>query len=177
VDTGCARSLDELVDEATLSHASIGNDTDDLALTFARASECGPERSEIVRTAHEGREAPASSPIEGSAGSAEPQQPERPNPVSALDGELAEILELEVSLDQTRSGRRDIGLADFRELLHPLRQTDGVSLRRIVHAQVVADLSDHDLTRVDADPCSEGEPVLTPHRFGPNSAMIPSPVY
>ena len=42
-----------------------------------------------------------------------------------------------------------------RQLFHPLREADGVSLRGVVHAQVVADLADDHFARVQ--PEAEGE--------------------
>ena len=53
--------------------------------------------------------------------------------------------ELEESLHELGSVFRNIGRAGFRALLDPLRQAHRVTLRRVVHAKVIADLSDHDL--------------------------------
>jgi len=38
----------------------------------------------------------------------------------------------------------------FRKLLHSRRQPHGISLRGIVHAEIIADLPDHNLARVEA---------------------------
>jgi hypothetical protein len=51
-------------------------------------------------------------------------------------------------------------LPGLGELLHALRQADRVTLRRVVHAQVVANPADHDLARVEPDPDPEAEPTI-----------------
>ena len=40
-------------------------------------------------------------------------------------------------------------MAGFGELFHALRESNAVAERRKVHAQIVADPSDHDLVRVE----------------------------
>ena len=50
-----------------------------------------------------------------------------------------------------------------------LREADGVALRGVVHAQVVADLADHHLAGVEPDARGEVEAVLAPHARAPNS--------
>ena len=54
----------------------------------------------------------------------------------------------------------------FGQRFHALRQADGVSLRGVVHAQVVADLADDDVARVEADAHAERHAVLHAHVVG-----------
>jgi hypothetical protein len=51
----------------------------------------------------------------------------------------------------------------FSQRFHPLGQTDGVSLRRVVHAQVVTDAADDDGSRVEAHSGREADAVLALH--------------
>ena len=81
----------------------------------------------------------------------------------ALHAELAEILELEVAARRAPPSPRQIAGIGRRERLHALRKADGVALRRVVHAQVVADRADHDLARVDAHAGREADAVLALH--------------
>ena len=54
-------------------------------------------------------------------------------------------------------------MSGLGECFHALGQSDGVTLRGIIHAQVVSDLADHHFTRVEPDPHAEGDAVLDPH--------------
>src|SRR5262249_38277104 len=78
----------------------------------------------------------------------------------ALHSESSEIVEAEVPGDERRRGFGEIYLARLSKVLHPRRETDRVPLRRIVHAQVVSDLPDDNLARVEAHPGREPEPAL-----------------
>ena len=82
---------------------------------------------------------------------------------------------LEVALDQVR---RALGHADAARLgqrLHALRQAHRVTLRGVVHAQVVADLADHDLARVQPDPHAEVEPAFDAQFVRVVPHLIPQP--
>ncbi len=57
----------------------------------------------------------------------------------ALEIELPEGSEREVALDEPRGVRRQIRRTGLGQLFHALRQADGVPLRGVVHAQIVAD--------------------------------------
>jgi hypothetical protein len=78
-------------------------------------------------------------------------------PVHAFDLHLSEIGNLEVPLYLRRGMRREVDLARFGDLFHAGREADGVSLRSVVHAQVIADLADDHLTGVEAQACREVE--------------------
>ncbi len=81
----------------------------------------------------------------------------------ALQRELAEVVEREVELRELRGVLGEVDAAARGERLHALREADRVPLRRVVHAQVVADLADHDLARVEADARREVEAVAALH--------------
>src|SRR6266542_3368023 len=55
---------------------------------------------------------------------------------------------------------REEYLSGVRHLLHSRRETDRVALRGVVHPEIVADLSHHDFTRVEAHSDREPEPML-----------------
>ena len=84
----------------------------------------------------------------------------------ALHAEVAEVFELEVAADQRRRRRRQVADIGRGERLHALRQTDGVSLRGVAHAEIVADRADDDLARVEAHAGREADAVLALHLGG-----------
>ena len=59
-----------------------------------------------------------------------------------------------------------------RELLHAGGKPHGMTLRRIVHAQVVADGADHDLARVDSHAHREAEPLRALEFLGVASQLL-----
>ena len=80
--------------------------------------------------------------------------------------------ELEEALDQLRGVIRQIDLGGLRNLLHSGRQANGRPLRRIVHAEIITDLTDHDLTRVQAHTNGEAHSALQPKLVGIASQLI-----
>jgi hypothetical protein len=76
------------------------------------------------------------------------------------DLEVAEVGELEVPLDELRRLLGQVDGVGGRQVLHARCESDGVALRRVVHAQVVPDLPDDDLSGVDPHPHREAEPPL-----------------
>ena len=86
--------------------------------------------------------------------------------------ELAEVLEREVSPHQGGRRRREVARIGRGERLHALRKADGVPLRSVVHAQVVADRADDDLTRVQAHARREADAVLTLHVGGVTRDLV-----
>src|SRR3989441_4705228 len=77
------------------------------------------------------------------------------------------------AVEEVEETRREpcglLGHADTarpRQLLHAGGEPDDVTLRGVVHAQIVADSPDDDLARVEAHPHREIEPALAPHVFG-----------
>ena len=81
-----------------------------------------------------------------------------------------EIAQREVPVDDLDGARREQRLPRLGERFHPLRQADGVSLRRVLHAQVVADPPHYDLTRIEAHAHREVEPLLVTCLRSPSSA-------
>src|SRR5882672_6029942 len=84
----------------------------------------------------------------------------------ALEVLLPAVEEVE---ETRREPRRLLGHADAarrRQLLHAGGEPDDVTLRGVVHTQVVADSPDDDLARVEAHAHREIEPALAPHVFG-----------
>jgi class 3 adenylate cyclase len=82
--------------------------------------------------------------------------------VNALDVEVAEIAEAAVSLDPLGGLLGQERLSRLRELLHARRETDGVPLSRVVHPEVVADLSDDHFAGIEAHSHGEIEPLRPP---------------
>ena len=75
----------------------------------------------------------------------------------AFDLHLSQIGQREVSLDLACGTRCQIYLARFGDLFHARREADGVSLRGVVHAQVIADLADDHLAGIEPQACREVE--------------------
>src|SRR5262249_22501637 len=83
-----------------------------------------------------------------------------------LEHVIAQVEKIE---EARREARGRLGHGDGarrRHLLHPGGEPDDVPLRRVVHAEIVADLPDDDLARVEAHPHGEIEPALAPHIVG-----------
>ena len=72
----------------------------------------------------------------------------------------SEITKPEEALHQTGGVLGEIDPIGCSNLLHPCCQPDRVPLGRIVHAQVVADLANHDLARVQAHTNGEVEALI-----------------
>jgi hypothetical protein len=77
-----------------------------------------------------------------------------------LDPSFTQISELDVAGNELGRVPGQERLPGIRHLLHPRRETDCVSLRRVVHPQIVADPPDDDFPRVEAHPDGEPETVL-----------------
>ena len=84
----------------------------------------------------------------------------------ALDLGASQVLQPEVALDEPRRVLGETDVPRFGQRLHALRQADRVPLRRVVHAQIVADPADHDLARVEADAHPERDAVPHAHLVG-----------
>src|SRR5439155_9713543 len=121
----------------------------------------------------------------------------------ALHARRPEVAQGEEPRDQLRGVLGQEGPAGLGQLLHPLREPHRVALRRVVHAEVVADLADHHLARVEAHADGEADAARGPQLVRvasdlvtemerrparalgvvlvrdrrPKSAMMPSPVY
>src|SRR6266851_2562670 len=83
------------------------------------------------------------------------------------------------AVEEVEETRREpcglLGYADAarrRQLLHTGGEADDVTLRGVVHAEVVADSPDDDLARVEAHPHREIESGLAPHVFGERPEVV-----
>jgi hypothetical protein len=83
-----------------------------------------------------------------------------------LDLCRAEIAQREVPGNQLRRMRGEQHASGLSQLLHPGRQPDRVPERRVVHAQIVADASEHHFPGVQSHADGETEPVRDAHRIG-----------
>ena len=89
-----------------------------------------------------------------------------------LHGKLPEIAQEKVAGHQTRRVVGQVDPIGSGELFHALCQTDGVALRGVVHAQVVANRADHDLTRVDAHAHGKAQAVGALQLFGVTPQLL-----
>lgn len=118
-----------------------------MPLARERGGEAALEEAHLAVAADERRESPLARHVE-----ARPQAPRAAElvdaevPLLSLDREAAEILELEEPRDQRPGHLGQVDLARLGERLHPGREPDRVPLRGIVHPEIVADASDHDLS-------------------------------
>ncbi len=83
-----------------------------------------------------------------------------------LNLHLAQVGEREVSLYLRGGVRREIHLARLCDLFHARCQPDGVSLRGVIHVQVIADLADDNLTGVQPDASREVQPATQAQLVG-----------
>ncbi|MCX5738622.1 MAG: hypothetical protein NTZ61_09035, partial [Proteobacteria bacterium] len=162
-DTARAAALDEFEAEPALAGAGVGHDAHHLPVAGDRRFERSIEARHLALAADELREAARPRRIESRAQRADALQfVDAQRHGDALQIEVAEIAESEVALDQARGVRRHVAAVGRGQLLHALCESDRVSLRRVVHAQVIADLADHHLARVDPDARREAQALRAP---------------
>src|SRR3954451_24719560 len=132
--------------EAALADARLAHDADHLRLTCPRACESLLEGLDLLRASHEPRETARSRYVEPPACGADPLQLVHVQRVAgALHLELAEVIEYEVALHDRGRAAGQIRLAGLRELLHPLSQAHRVPHCGVVHPEVLADRTHHQL--------------------------------
>jgi hypothetical protein len=164
LDAGSAAALHELEAEPALAGARLRNQPDDLAVARARLRQRVFQGAELPIAPHESGEAARARHVEARAAGAGPQELEHLNRLArSFHLEGAEVVELEVALEQRRAGAGHVDRVGRCERLHALREPDRVALCRVVHAQVVADLADHDIARVEAHARRERDAVLALH--------------
>src|SRR5262245_57285876 len=160
-DPARATALDELGTQPRLAGARLGDDAHDLTTLAARALERGVERGHVPVAPDERGEPAGTRAIEAGAERPDGLEIEEPDRLThALDRLVAQILELEVALDEPRRVLRETDVPRLGASLHALRKADDVSLGRELHAQVVADSPDDDLTRVETDADRKRHAVL-----------------
>ena len=84
----------------------------------------------------------------------------------APDLGASQVLQLEVALDEPRRVLGETDVPRLGQRLHQLRQADRMSLRRVVHAQIIADPTDHHFAGVEADAHTERDAVPHTHLVG-----------
>src|SRR5687768_11348167 len=134
--------LRELMAEAALAHARLADDPDHVPLSGERLL----ERPQLLVAPYEAREAARAGHVESPAGRADAGQlVDVHDAGGALHLELAEVAECEMAVHQRRGVLSQIDPVGRGQLLHPLRQTHGVTDRGVSHREVLADRSDHHL--------------------------------
>jgi hypothetical protein len=159
-----AAALEELEAEAALAGARLRDDADRLSIPGGALLERVLERADVGGAADETGEPARPGDVEARSRGAEPDEPVHLDRLGhALHPELAEILEVEVAAGERRGGGGQVAGVGRGERLHALREADRMPLRCVVHAQVVADLADDDLARVDPHARREADAVLALH--------------
>ena len=133
-------ALCELVAEAALSDARLAHDADHLTLAGECLLQGALERMQLLGAPDEAREAARAGDVEPPARRADAGQlvdPQRPT--GALDLELAQIGQREVALYERRRVLAEVHPVGGGELLHALREADGMADRGVLHAEVLAD--------------------------------------
>src|SRR5262245_23465090 len=174
-DAPSPAALDEFETEPALADARIGDHPDHLPVRLSGAGEDRLEPVELGLAADEAREATRARRVQARA--------QGPDPFELVDGHGhahalyrsgATVADGEEALDQAGRVLRQPYRSRNRELLHARGEADRVSLSRIVHAQVVADPTDHHLARVEARANREleavwGEPARIASQLGDDS--------
>jgi hypothetical protein len=158
-----AAALGELVAEPALADPRLGHHAQHLSARLAATGQRRLESLHVALAAHELREAAGARDLEAGAQAAhtlELQEVKRLG--EALDPRRAEIAQFEVAGGEVCGVLRQQYLARLRQFLHSCGEPDGLPLCGVVHAQVAADLPDHDLARVDPHTHGEVQPPLDP---------------
>ena len=117
------------------------------------------EPGQLPSPSHQPREAPQAGGVEACAQRADPLELEDPDRgTDAFHRPSSLVVQGEEPLDQPGGMLGQVHAAGSGHLLHPRREPHAVSLGGVVHAQVVADLADHHLPRVEAHADGELEP-------------------
>ena len=131
--------------------ARLAHDRHDLAVPGARRLPRPLQLLQLLAPPDEARQAAVGGHLDARA--------QRPDALQLVDAqrvlhafhrEQPQVAEPEEPLHQPRGVLGEVDAIGLGELLHARGQADGVALRRVVHAQVVADLADHDLAGVEA---------------------------
>ena len=159
-----ASAFDEFVAQPALADARLADHADDLSLAGIGPVERVLQHLQLLAAAHEAAEAACPRPIEPCARCTDVFELEQ------TDGTLhplhlgqAEVTQPEVALHQARGLATHAHATRRGEVLDARRQSDDVSLRRVVHAQIVADLAHHHLAGVEAH--ANREVVTLPPQF------------
>ncbi len=162
-DAARPAALGELVAEPALPDAGISRHPDDLARACEGAGERRLERLHLLVAADETREATRPGGFEAGADRSEPLElVDQYRLTDAFQLEPPEVAEPEEPRDEGRGVLGQVDPLGPGELLHALGEPDGVALRGVIHAEVVADPADHDLPGIQphAHREAEAEPAL-----------------
>ena len=150
----------ELVEEAGFSDTRLSHDSDDLAPPGGRRAHRRAEQGQLVFAAHEAGQPARRRHLHRPARRAGPRDDVSVDQrLQASDRQPAERYRLDIALHQ----REGIGSSEdgtgLRHLLHAGGQVRSLPHRRVVHAEVTADSSNHYLPRVQAHPDLRLDPV------------------
>ncbi len=160
LDLPRAATFGEFVAEAALAGSRLGDDANDLRVPRDRLPECGLQNGHLAQTSDELREAARTGHLETTAHPPHTLELEHTDRLrQATHLVPPQIAQNEEPLAHLRRRLRDVDPPRLCDLLHPRRQVGRVSERRVVHPEVVADLADHDLSRVEAHPYREADPL------------------
>ena len=160
-DSARAPAVGGVLAEPALADSRRAEHADGAAIALRGAAQRGIERGDLALAAHEAREAARARGLDAGAVRPGPDELEALHqPAHALHAGAARRGELEVGFDQAGGVPGQAHLAGARALLHARGQPDRVTLRGVVHAQVVADRAHDHLARVEPDPDREAQPEL-----------------
>jgi hypothetical protein len=160
-------SLAELEAQPALAHSCLGDHAQHAAAPVERPGERLLQGRHLVRTAHEAREPARAGEVEAAAQCPHARKLEAAHRLGhALQLEGPEVAQLEVAGDEPRDVFAGVDLARVAELLQAGGQPHHEALGRVVHAQVVADLADHHVARVERHAHGEGQAPLALELLG-----------
>jgi hypothetical protein len=174
METALPAARNKLETEAALTDSGSGHNADHLTAPAERALQGGLESLHLPLSADELGQAPRLRHFQA-----------RSEPARALElvdssgrrkplhGESAEVAKREITGDQPGRGLAHVDASRIGELLEPRGEAHGLPLRRVVHPQIVADLADHDLARMDADSRCERQTVAALHVLGVTAELAP----
>jgi hypothetical protein len=150
-DVAGPATLGDFEAEPALSRPRLADDAHHLTVSRNGSLEGGLQPGHLATAADEFRETSRARDIEPGAYRTRPfELADVERLADALHLHRAEITETEVAGDQ--AGRRlgEEHGSGLGELFHSLREPHGVPLRRVVHAEIIADPSDDHLARIEA---------------------------
>jgi hypothetical protein len=154
-----AAALQELEAQPALAGARLGHHAHRLPVALAGARQGGLQHLHVVGAAHEATETAGPRHVEAGAVRAQPLELEDADlPGHALDRERAQVLQREVARNRGGEVGAQVDRVRRGQLLHASGEARGVPLRRVIHAEVVADLAHHHLAGVAAHAHGEAEP-------------------
>jgi hypothetical protein len=160
----CTAALGELVAEPALPGPGLGDHPHHLRVSRCRPLERRLEGGHLATAADESREAARVRRFQA-----------RPHPPHTLEIEDAQRLAQPLEPGLPKVSEREVAgneacrilceehFPRLGDLLHPCREPYGMSLRRVIHAQVVSDPADDHLARIEAHADREVQTMLEPH--------------